>query len=100
MNHTLTWQLREITSNPAPHSRLACESSLWIAAATLSHAAPNEITSTTVVGVLGRDDPAAFQQLVADVAEGHALVARTTLNVGSFSVRFSRRAASSDANSR
>jgi hypothetical protein len=46
--------------------------------------------ATTVVGVLGRDDVSAFRALVREIADDYGLDASVTLNVGSFSVRFTR----------
>ena len=51
------------------------------------------ISATTVVGVLGRDDLDAFNALVAEIGDESDL-ARPAFRVGSFSVRFSRRAES------
>jgi hypothetical protein len=56
----------------------------------LSNAQSHEVTATTVVGILGRDDAAAFEALVADIAEDFGLETRIQMHVGSFSVRFSR----------
>ena len=69
---------------------LGCEASLRVAAATLSRTRSREVTATTVVGVLGHDDRDALEALVADIAEEFGLESRMRVNVGSFSVRFSR----------
>jgi hypothetical protein len=69
-----------------------CESQLRIATATLANATSGEITATTVVGVLGRDDVDAFQALLSRISDEFGLDARLRINVGSYSVRFSRRA--------
>jgi hypothetical protein len=73
---------------------LGCESPLRIAAATLSCSSSDEVTATTVVGVLGRDDAPAMEALVAGIAAEFGLESRIRTNVGSFSVRFSRAALS------
>jgi hypothetical protein len=56
----------------------------------LSHAPAYEMTATTVVGALGRDDVEAFRALVRDIADEYGLDASVTVNVGPFSVRFRR----------
>ena len=60
------------------------------AAATLSHASPDLITSTTVVVDIGTDDLGAFEQLVRDIVDTQALEAAIRPHVGWCSVRFSR----------
>jgi hypothetical protein len=50
----------------------------------------DQVTATTVVGVLGQDDVSAFEELVADIAAEFGLDSRVRLHVGSFAVRFSR----------
>ena len=91
----LTRQLDEVlgTKQPGRSTGLASESPLRVAAATLSGAPLDQVTATTVVGVLGQDDVSAFEALVADIAAEFGLDTRTRMNVGSFSVRFSRAAA-------
>jgi hypothetical protein len=69
---------------------LACEGPLRVAAGILSRAASDEISATTVVGVLGADDVQAFKALVAEIVDEFGFDARVRLHVGSFSVRFSR----------
>jgi hypothetical protein len=86
--------LREIESifqeaPPAP-ARLKAERQLAVAAGMLSTAAPREMTATTVVGVLGRDDVDAFRSLVADLSAEYGLEATVKLHQGTYSVRFSR----------
>ncbi len=73
-------------------SGLQGESQLRVAASLLSRALPGDISATTVVGVLGRDDVDAFTALVARIEDEFDLNARVRLHVGSFSVRFTRRA--------
>jgi uncharacterized protein (DUF1501 family) len=89
----LTRQLEEVVGTPQlGHSTgLASESPLRVAAATLSWAPLDQVTATTVVGVLGQDDAPAFEQLVADIAAEFGLDTQIRLRVGSFSVRFRRR---------
>jgi hypothetical protein len=55
----------------------------------LSCAADYEMTATTVVGVLGRDDIDAFRALVQKITEDFDLAATVKMKLGSFSVRFS-----------
>lgn len=68
----------------------SCAGSIRAAAATLGNARSREITSTRVVGVIGREDLAALRRLVARVADEHGLYASTHVNVGTFSVHFMR----------
>jgi hypothetical protein len=98
VNQTLARQLDALvgTDLPDSYTGLACESPLRVAAATLSRASSNEITATTVVGILGKDDASAFQELVGDIAAEFGLETRIRMHVGSFSVRFSRAAPRSD----
>ena len=88
----LTRQLDEVLSTTQPRSRtrLASESPLRVAAATLSGAPLDQVTATTVVGVLGQDDVSGFEELVEDIAAEFGLDSRIRLHVGSFWVRFSR----------
>jgi DNA-binding response OmpR family regulator len=71
-------------------AELVNEKPLRVAASTLSRARVEEMTATTVVGTLGRDDEELFRELVEEMAEEYALHASITLNNGSFSVRFER----------
>jgi hypothetical protein len=48
------------------------------------------MTARTVVGVVGRDDVEAFRSFVRDIADEYGLNAAVKINVGSFSVRFTR----------
>jgi hypothetical protein len=75
-------------------SALQSEAQLRVAANTLSHAPPGEVSAITVVGVLGQDDVYAFYALVTQIEAKLDLDAQVALHVGSFSVRFSRHAAS------
>jgi hypothetical protein len=89
----LSRQLDEVvgTKRPDRSTRLASESPLRVAAATLSRASSDQVTATTVVGVLGQDDVPAFEELVADIAAEFELESQIRLHVGSFSVRFRRK---------
>jgi hypothetical protein len=90
VNPSLARDLEGILKKPAAHVELASESLLRVAASMLSRAPTHEMTATTVVGVLGRDDVEAFRALVHDIADEYGLDATVTLKVGSFSVRFER----------
>jgi hypothetical protein len=57
----------------------------------VSDAAPGLVTATTAVGVLGQDDAAAVEALVAEIADELQLKTEFRVHVGSFSVRFSHR---------
>ena len=93
MNEMLAKQLDDVLTEPARAQHLSIEAQLRVAAATLDRAATDEITATTVVGILGADDVSAFKTLVNEIADEFELDPTTRLHVGSFSVRFSRRAA-------
>ena len=90
INPSLARELAEILSEPRVRDGLACDGPLLVAARLLSGAARYEMTATTVVGVLGRDDMDAFDSLVNTIAQDFGLEATVKLKVGSFSVRFSR----------
>ena len=83
-------QILEVLAEPAGVEGLACDGPLRVGAGTLSRAHRDEISATTVVGVLGADDVHAFKALVAEIADEFGLDAAVRLHVGSFSVRFSR----------
>jgi hypothetical protein len=89
MNQLLAHQ-PNYASRPGLCTGLGCEDPLRVAAATLTHARSDDVTATTVVGVLDHDNAAALEALVADIAEEFGLDARVRMHVGSFSVRFSR----------
>jgi hypothetical protein len=88
----LARQLEEVvgTDQPGRYTGLGAESQLGVAAATLGRSPSNEVTATTVVGILGRDDVSAFEALVHDIGAEFGLASRIRLRAGSFSVRFSR----------
>ena len=75
---------------PAKGVALAAEGPLRVAAATLAHAAANEIIATTSVGVIGADDRGEIQRLAAEIADEFDLDMTLRLSLGSYSVRFSR----------
>lgn len=83
-------RILETLAEPVSVVHLACEGPLRVAASTLSRAASDEISATTVVGVLGADDVPAFKALVAQIVDEFGFDAGVRLHVGSFSVRFSR----------
>jgi hypothetical protein len=91
MNNLVARQVEEVLSGPVSSVGLACGGPLRVAAGTLHRADTDEINATTVVGVVGTDDLATFQKLVADIADEFDLDARVRVDVGSFAVRFSRR---------
>jgi hypothetical protein len=89
----LTRQLDEVVSTKqlGRSAGLASESPLRVAAATLSAAPSDQVSATTVVGVLGQDDAPAFEALVANIAAEFTLESQVRMHVGSFSVRFRRK---------
>jgi hypothetical protein len=92
MNQLLARELEEVVGTKRAGLRigLSAEPQLRAAAATLSRTLSDEITATTVVGIMGQDDVPALEALVADIAEEFGLESRIRVHVGSFSVRFSR----------
>ncbi len=70
---------------------LDSEPQLRAAAETLIRASIDEITGITVVGIIGADDLASFEQFVVELADEFDLEPTTHFAIGSFSVRFSRR---------
>ena len=91
MNPALAHDIDEIFQQPDTRATLKAEGPLAVAASMLSAAAAYEMTATTVVGVLGRDDLDAFRSLVIDICDAYGLEATVKIHVGSYSVRFSRR---------
>jgi hypothetical protein len=79
---------------------LASEAQLRAAAATLSQAELDEITATTVVGVVGLDDLDRFRTLVADISDEFDVEATVRVRVGWFSVRFAHPARAASAPTR
>lgn len=90
MNPTLVHDVETIFRQTAVPVQLECKKPLAVAASMLSRAAAHQMSSTTVVGVLGCDDADAFSSLVMDIGEEYGLEARVRIQVGSYSVRFSR----------
>jgi hypothetical protein len=91
LHTSLAHEIDEILSEPArTRIELACERQLTVAASMLSHAPADAMTAVTVVGVLGRDDLDAFRVLVREICDELGLDATVSVQVGSFSVRFSR----------
>jgi hypothetical protein len=92
VNQLLATEVRELTRPPRQGhcTGLGCEASLRVAAEMVSNARSGEVTATTVVGILGQDDAATFEALVAEIAAECGLETRIRIHVGSFSVRFSR----------
>jgi hypothetical protein len=90
MNPALQRQIETIFQVPSAPAKLKAAAPLEVASRMLSSAAPHEMTATTVVGVLGRDDADAFHSLVADISAEYGLKATVKLQQGSYSVRFSR----------
>ena len=98
MNQQLARQVRDIVGSDSVErcAGLGCEPQLRAAAATLADAPVNMISATTVVGVLGRDDVQEFEALVAEIGDEFDLETQLRRNLGSFSVRFSRRVSSGE----
>ena len=90
VNPSLARELADILSGSGADQELVCEGPLLVAARMLSHATDYEMTATTVVGVLGRDDVDALRSLVHTIVQEFGLEATVKLKVGSFSVRFYR----------
>jgi len=89
MTDTLSNRLEmPVATRATRSSRLACESQLRIAAATLRRARHGEITAITAIGVLGADDLQAFNGVVAAIEDEFDLEATVRMHVGSFSVSF------------
>ena len=90
MNPSLERELDQILSQIADSAPLASEGSIRVAANMLSSAASCEVQATTVVGTLGRDDPAAVRTVAEDVAQALGLDVAVTIKVSSFCIKFSR----------
>ncbi len=84
-------ELARILDRPPRPVAPEVEDALRAAAATLCHASPDLIASTTVVVDIGPDDLHALVRLVRDIVEAHALEAAIRPHVGWCAVRFSRR---------
>jgi hypothetical protein len=90
MNPALVREIEDLLQPPAARATLKAEKQLAVAAGMLSAASAREMTATTVVGVLGSDDVDTFRSLVADISDEYGLEATVKIQVGSYSVRFSR----------
>jgi hypothetical protein len=90
-----TPELASILARPARHVAPKVEDALRVAAATLSHASVELITSTTVVVDIGADDLDALSHLVQEVAGAHDFDAEIKPHVGWCAVRFSHHKPSS-----
>jgi hypothetical protein len=90
VNRTLARERAQILGDPDAPAELASAGHLLVAARMLHSAAEDEMTATTVVGVLGDDDIDAFRALVQEIAQDFDLEASVKLKPGSFSIRFSR----------
>lgn len=88
----LSWmrELADILNVAPPPEELACTEQLLVAARMLNGGAADQMTATTVVGVLGGDDVDALRSLVDAIAQDFGLEASVRVRAGSFSVRFSR----------
>jgi hypothetical protein len=89
MNQLLAYQIKEIVR---PCIGLGCEDSLRVAAETLAHAGPDDVSATTVAVRIGQDDPCSIEALVADIADEFGVDYRVRHHATSFSVRFCRSA--------
>jgi hypothetical protein len=87
--------LAAIVGRPPRSVPPTVEDGVRVAAATLSHASPELITSTTFVVDIGADDLDALSDLVREVADAHNLKSSISPHVGWCTVRFSRRERSS-----
>src|SRR5438046_7740249 len=96
MNTLLAHQLGELLAESAPARDVLYEDPLRVAASTLLRAAEDDVSATTVVGIVGADDLTAFEALVQRIADESGLDARIRLRRDAFSVRFSRRARSAE----
>jgi hypothetical protein len=90
MNPILARDLAEVLGEPTDSFQLAREQRLRSAALLVSHGPDGAITTTTVVGVLGRDDEGQLRALVERIANDYGLEAAVTVKRGSFSARLGR----------
>ena len=90
MNNLLQEQLHEVLTKSANSAALECERALRVGAATLYRARLGEVTATTVVCNLAKDEIDAVESLAAEVADEYGLEASIQeQQSGSYSVRFS-----------
>ena len=90
MNPALLREVETIFQAPPAPAKLKSAAPLETAASMLSSTAAHQMSATTVVGVLGRDDVDAFLDLVAEISDEYGLEATVKTQLGSYSVRFSR----------
>lgn len=90
MNTLLARQLGELVAGAGARCDALYEAPLRVAVGTLLRAATDEVSATTVVGIVGADDVPAFQALVDRIAEEYGVEAQIRLRADAFSVRFSR----------
>ena len=90
MNTLLANQLGELVNAPSGARDVLYEHTMRVAAGTLRRSDPDEVSATTVVGVVGADDMAAFESLVYRIAEDSGVEPQIRLRGDVFSVRFSR----------
>jgi len=79
-----------VLDSPLAAHKYPGEPTLRAAASTVANARPQEISATRVTGVLGLDDLAAFEVLVARLADEYEVDASVRVEDGTFAVRFSR----------
>ena len=91
MNTPRAQQLGDLLRAPAPARDVLHDGPLRVAAGTLQRSTADEVTATTVVGIVGADDLPAFRELVQRIARECGLDAHIGLRGDAFSVRFSRR---------
>jgi hypothetical protein len=80
----------EVLDAPLAAHKLPSETALRAAASTVANARPQEISATRVTGVLGLDDLATFEVLVARLADEYQVEASVRIEDRTFAVRFSR----------
>lgn len=100
MNPSLDRQLDDILNKPGVETESSWGPALAVAARTLTHAADYEMTSTTVVGALGRLDADELCACARAIADDYGLSATVTVTLASFSVRFLREVSGSDLTAR
>jgi hypothetical protein len=81
-----------LRTQPFTADGLASANSLRAACIALYQTPVELMAATTVVGVVGRDagEIGTFRTLVQDLADEYGLDATLEINIGSFSVRFTR----------
>jgi len=97
MNTLLANQLGELLAPPVHPRDVLYESQMRVAAGTLQQASVDVVTATTVVGIVGAEDRAAFEALAHRIADECGVEARIRWRDQSFSVRFNRQPALPEA---